>query len=366
MISLNKKIAIAAIIVVVIVVIAAIAVIALQPASTNNKVIYWTTIAPVNQEAALQAGRVDAAVSWEPYCSAMLNGGNASVVVWSNQVWPDHPCCCIAVKDSFTNNVTNQQLVARVVKANMVATDWVVQTINEGSGSNYTKLIQMGAQFSGVQPSVVESAVTHIKYDNQLTPAVEQWFANFTGMFANLGQLSDLTFNGYGNTTAFAGAITNTSYLAMASDIQPSNTILGSVRIGYLNGDLHQFARVVAMNTSLWGGKTLFQDYGVNVTSPGPYANGGAVMDAFAANTIDIGYLGCAPAILKDINAKTAIQIVSLVNSEGSAIIARGSIDSLSQLAGKIIATPGPASIQQLLLLYYCNLNGYTLKLVGT
>ena len=120
------------------------------------------------------------------------------------------------------------------------------------------------------------------------------------------------------------------------------------------------------MNTTLWGGKTLFQDYGVNVTSPAPYANGGAVMNAFAAGNIDIGFFGCAPAILLSINANIKIQIVSLINSEGSAIIGRGSIDTLSQLEGKIVATPGPASIQQLLLLYYCHINGYQLKLVGT
>jgi ABC-type nitrate/sulfonate/bicarbonate transport system substrate-binding protein len=222
----------------------------------------------------------------------------------------------------------------------------------------------MGAQFSGIQASVVQSALGHIEYSNQLTDGVKHWFANFTGMFADLGQISNLA--GYANTTAFANGITNTSYLAMASDIQPSATILGSVRLGYLNGDLHQFARVVAMNTSLWGGKTLFQDYGVNVTSPAPYANGGAVMDGFASWNIDVGYLGCPPAILKRINANIQIQIISLVNSEGSAIIGKTPIHSLADLEGKIVATPGPASIQHLLLLYYCTQNGYTLKLKGT
>ena len=204
-----------------------------------------------------------------------------------------------------------------------------------------------------------QEALGHIVYSNQLTPSVERFFANFTDMFKGLDQISN--FGGFANSTEFANAITNTSYLAMASDMQPSATILGNVRLGYLNGDLHQFARVVAMNTTLWGGKTLFQDYGVNVTSPAPYANGGAVMDGFAANSIDMGYLGCPPAILKRINADIQIQIVSLVNSEGSAIIGKTPISSLSQLDGKLVATPGPASIQHLLLLYYCTQNGYQL-----
>jgi NitT/TauT family transport system substrate-binding protein len=357
---LDKKIAMAAIIVVAIVVIAAVAVVLMQPAETK-KVIYWTQIAPVNQKAALQAGTVDGAVGWEPFSSDALSDGTGSVIVWSDQIWPEHPCCVIAVKysDSFANTPANQQLVARVVKANMVATNWIVTTINQGSGTNYTSLIQMGAQFSGIQSSVVESALGHIEFSNQLTIGTKLAFANFTNMFHDLNQTS--SFGGYANATEFANAITNTSYLAMASDILPSATILGSVRLGYLNGDLHQFARLVAMNTTLWGGKTLFEDYGVTVTSPTPYANGGAVMDGFAAGNIDMGYLGCPPAILKRINADIQIQIVSLVNSEGSAIIGKTPINSLAQLEGKIVATPGPASIQHLLLLYYCNQNGYQL-----
>lgn len=363
--SLVKKIAIYAIIVVAIVVIAAVAVVLLTPPA-NQKVIYWTQIAPVNQKAAIVAGTVDGAVGWEPYSSDALDDGTASVVVWSEEVWPAHPCCVIAVRYStaFPDNSANNELVARIVKANMVATEWIKQTVSEGSGANYSSMIEMGAQFSGIQASVVESALGHITYDVQLTEAVERYFANFTEMFKDLEQISD--YGGYANATEFANGITNTSYLEMAVDIEPSATILGSVRLGYLTGDLHQFARVIAMNSTLWGGKTLFQEYGVNITSPPPYANGGAVMDGFAAGNIDLGYLGCPPAILKRINADIDIQIVSLVNSEGSAIAGKTPIDSLSELEGKVVATPGPASIQHLLLLFYCNENGYQLKLKGT
>ena len=360
-----KKTTIYAIIVVAIVVIAAVAVVLMTP-PTPQKVVYWTTIAPVNQKANIISGAVDGAVGWEPYSSDALSDGTASVVVWSDEVWPEHPCCVIAVRYStaFPDNPANNQLVARIVKANMVATQWIEETVIAGSGDNYSALIEMGAQFSGIQASVVESALDHIDYNVQLTAAVERYFANFTEMFKQLDQIDD--YGGYANATAFADAITNTSYLEMAADIEPSATILGSVRLGYLNGDLHQFSRVIAMNATLWGGKTLFQEYGVNVTSPAPYANGGFVMDGFAAGNIDIGYLGCPPAILKKINADIDIQIVSLVNSEGSAIVGKTPIDSLSELEGKIVATPGPASIQHLLLLFYCTENGYQLKLVGT
>jgi NitT/TauT family transport system substrate-binding protein len=89
-------------------------------------------------------------------------------------------------------------------------------------------------------------------------------------------------------------------------------------------------------------------------------------MDAFKAGTIDMGYLGAPPALLRVINSGVDIKIISLVNTEGSAIIATNDITTFDQLNNKTIATPGPASIQHLLLLSYANEHGYKVKLAGT
>ncbi|HTY47436.1 MAG TPA: ABC transporter substrate-binding protein [Methanomassiliicoccales archaeon] len=362
------KTAIIAVVVVAIIVVAGVAVV-LWPTGTPApaKVIYWTQIAPVNQKAALLAGTVDAAVGWEPYSSDAILNGNSSAVIWSDQIWPHHPCCVIAVKysTSFPANATNINLVERVVKADIVATQWILETIQEGSGANYTMMLNMGAAFSGTSPTVVQDALNHIEYQYQITQSSKDGMANFTGMFDSLGQ-TIVGHGGYSNITNFVNGITNTSYVSQAMDIAPSATILGTIRLGYLNGDLHQFARVVAMNTTLWGGQTLFHKYGVAITSPAPMANGGAVMDAFAGGNIDMGYLGCPPAILRRINVGTPITIIAMVNNEGSALVARYPIHSLAELNGKLVATPGPASIQHLLLLYYATQNGYTVKLKGT
>jgi NitT/TauT family transport system substrate-binding protein len=363
---LKKKTTIAAILVVAILVVGGLLVVLWPQSSQPSKVIYWTTIPPAQQQAALEAGTVDAAVGWEPYSSAALADGRTSVVVWSGEVWPDHPCCVMAVdySSSFQKNATNMDLVARVVRADIDANNWILKTIQEGSGDNYTLLLSMGSAFSGCNTTVVQDSLAHIKFSYNLTEGVKEAMANFTDMFLSLQQISN--YGGYANATAFVDSLVDPSYLQAAMSVTPSPTILGTVKLGYLLGDLHQFARLVAQNTTIWGGQTLFEKYGVQITSPTPYANGGAIMDAFAAGTINMGYLGCPPAILKTINVGTNIQVVALVNSEGSAIIAKSPIDTLAGLNGKLVATPGPASIQHLLLLYYATENGYQLKLVGT
>ena len=140
------------------------------------------------------------------------------------------------------------------------------------------------------------------------------------------------------------------------------------VRIGYLQGDLHQFARLVAMNDTINGGTNLYKENGLNVSTPNPsgYTVGGAVMDAFAANEIDIGFLGGPPAILKSLNVGTDIIIVALVNMEGSSIIAKDGITNFTQLKGQTVATPGTSSIQHLLFLNEVEKYGLNAKQSGT
>jgi NitT/TauT family transport system substrate-binding protein len=92
-------------------------------------------------------------------------------------------------------------------------------------------------------------------------------------------------------------------------------------------------------------------------------------MQGFDTGLIDMAYLGSPPAILKHLNVNTDnsdIRIVAQVNVEGSAIIVSNDILSIADLDGKTIATPGPGSIQHLMLLAFAKANGFNIKLAGT
>ncbi|MDD1743832.1 MAG: ABC transporter substrate-binding protein [Methanomassiliicoccales archaeon] len=342
-------------------------IVVLLPQPAQGKTIYWIQIAPKDQATQLAQGKIDGAVSWEPFCSDSILAGTAHAVKWSEEIWPGHPCCVLAVKTSYLQ--ANSDLVARMVRAHIDASNWINDAIAHPDGANYTLLLQMGSAFSVRNTTVVAAAVGHITFDYQLTDNVKNWLGNYTDMFADLGQLTSL--GAFPNVTAFVKDFVNDSLIAQALAVQPSDTILNpqsAVRLGYLQGDLHQFARVVAMNSTVFGGKTLYEKYGVNVTSANPagYVNGPAVMTAFAGNVIDVGYLGAPPAILNRLNANTDVQVVALANSEGSAILGVSGINTFADFDGKVIATPGPGSIQHLLLLDYAKLNGFNVKLKGT
>ena len=92
------------------------------------------------------------------------------------------------------------------------------------------------------------------------------------------------------------------------------------------------------------------------------FEKGGDLMIAMASGSVDIGYAGITPT-LSAIEKGVPIKVISAVQTGGSGIVVskNSEISSVSDLAGKKIATPGDSSIQYLLLNYYLKQNGMSL-----
>jgi len=75
-------------------------------------------------------------------------------------------------------------------------------------------------------------------------------------------------------------------------------------------------------------------------------------MTAFASKSLDMGYLGIAPSATGLANRSARIKAVALANAEGSAVAVRrdSRIREVRDLAGKTVAIPGFASVQDFLL----------------
>jgi NitT/TauT family transport system substrate-binding protein len=340
----------------------------LNPAN-DPTVIKYTNIAPKDQSAAIRQGTVDGGVSWEPYVSDSVLDGTGHVLLESGDYWPNHPCCVVAFDKEWA--AANSETAQRFVKAHIVATEWIQQTLKEPNSENYTKLMEIGAAFSNRNVSVVAEATKHMQMEYNISDESRQYFQNYTQEYMNLGLLkeSNLNDNGYSNVSEFVQQYVNTGYMEAAAGIEPvaANAQLTTVRVGFLAGDLHQFARVVAESTEIPGfdGKSIFATYGIQTTSPQPggYAAGGNVMDAFNLDQIDVGYLGSPPAIMRHLQNGIPTEIVALANTEGSAIVVRAGIDSIADLGGKFIASPGESSIQYLLLRSVAEQNGLTVRM---
>jgi NitT/TauT family transport system substrate-binding protein len=101
----------------------------------------------------------------------------------------------------------------------------------------------------------------------------------------------------------------------------------------------------------------MFRDEGIDVELY-EYNNGGDLMSAMASGDLDVGYVGITPVIYS-ISKEVPVKIVAGAQNEGSGLLSHNpSVKSITDLKGKIVATPGEASIQSVLLKYYLNKNG--------
>jgi NitT/TauT family transport system substrate-binding protein len=134
----------------------------------------------------------------------------------------------------------------------------------------------------------------------------------------------------------------------------------GTIRVAYLQGDIHQVAYFVAKSAAAGGGESFFEQYDVKVEDAkgAPYPNGGAVMTAFQSGDVDIGYMGAPPAIIGHVNSEIDTKVIAQVNSLGSALVVKDGIVNATDLKGRTIATPGAVTIQHFMLLTYLEDNG--------
>lgn len=128
----------------------------------------------------------------------------------------------------------------------------------------------------------------------------------------------------------------------------------GTVTIGYLPSD-HDSALFVA------DAQGEYEKAGIS-TKLVQFNNGGDLMTAMASGDVDIGYVGITP-VLSSIEKGVPVKVISAAQTEGSGIVVSSDsgINSVSDLAGKKIATPGEASIQHMLLQYYLKENGMSI-----
>lgn len=133
------------------------------------------------------------------------------------------------------------------------------------------------------------------------------------------------------------------------------NNSSDTVTIGYLPSD-HDAALFVA------DAQGQYENEGIN-TRLVQFNNGGDLMTAMASGDVDVGYVGITP-VLSSIEKGVPVKVISAAQTEGSGIVVAkdSGINSVSDLAGKKVATPGEASIQHMLLTYYLTQNGMSIK----
>ncbi len=289
---------------------------AIAPGSGQSKAsdtVYWTEIAPANMKGAFKEQLIQGGIAWEPFNSDIVldpTVTEAKILVWSDELIPAHPCCVVAANAKFVEN--NPETIEKFLAAHVLATQWIVDTLADDTSANYTLMIDMGAKFAERPAAVVEESLKHVTFNSSIEQDWKDSLEMIVDTYISLKMIGSMSSIGFDNSTSFVDAIVNETYLQNSASVviaDPADDLV-DVRVGWLRGDVHQMARLVAMNETVgqgfgFGDRTIFEAYGLNIV-PGAgneYANGGAVYTAFEADLIDIGMLGAPPAILRTANS---------------------------------------------------------------
>ena len=106
--------------------------------------------------AAISAGSVDAAFTWEPFVTQTAMKNLGKILIRSDEIIPNHPCCAVATTTAMIKNYPDT-LIA-FLKAHKEATDYVLNNAQD------TAATIAGATYLNDEAAVEAAALPNIRF----------------------------------------------------------------------------------------------------------------------------------------------------------------------------------------------------------
>jgi NitT/TauT family transport system substrate-binding protein len=310
--------------------------------SQNSGLIYETWMKTGDMKQQLTTGNIDGFIAWEPVTSNATLSGTGTALAYSDTIWPDHPCCVLAVSRASLEKLGGNATLG-MAWAHVKATRFI------NDPQNYNQTVQSVATSTRVNSTTARESLKHITYTDE--PSVQDAREVYNELESASYLKTNVTTLGYVSVDQFLASAVDPTYVKevkerLAEDPNWTPPLSNAtINLGLLSDDSHKLAAVVALTNNYYAsvGLTIDVKY---------YSDGNALVEGFKSGEIDMGYCGIAPVLLKAINEGIQTTIVAAANDEGSALIVKtqGSIHTLSDLRGKNIAAPGLGTMQDLLL----------------
>jgi len=117
------------------------------------------TIKPPEMIGVLQSSQIDAFIAWEPYPSLAITRDAGTVLAYSKDIWPDHPCCVLVVDSTFSNQNPSQTGALR--KAHLNSLSFIK--------NNPAETLRIAIKYTAMDKKTVEIALRNIEFDYHIT-----------------------------------------------------------------------------------------------------------------------------------------------------------------------------------------------------
>jgi len=132
---------------------------ALSNCKLNKNVINIITIKPPEMISVLSSKQIDAFIAWEPYPSMAITKNLGKVLIYSKDIWNDHPCCVLVVSTKFMKN--NPSEVNSLLKAHLKSIKYIEENVMEA--------VNIGTNYTGMDKNTVELALQNIQFDHRIS-----------------------------------------------------------------------------------------------------------------------------------------------------------------------------------------------------
>ena len=157
---------------------------AIEGAGVDPKKVNIIVIKPPEMIVALDSAQIDAFIAWEPHPSKAVSKGIGRVLSTSSTIWKDHPCCVVAVEESFRKE--HPQAVKAFLKAHVKATELIRK--------NPAEALRIGVKYTGMDEATIRLALKNIEYDYLVKEEDVKEYAKYLQTFGYVKALNVDTF----------------------------------------------------------------------------------------------------------------------------------------------------------------------------
>jgi len=142
---------------------------ALRKFKVDPKKVSIIVLKPPEMIGALKTGQIDGFIAWEPYPAKAQTMGVGQVLLTSNQIWKDHPCCVLIADDGFRK--LRPEDVEGMVKAHVEATNFINKFPEDA--------VKIGMKYTGMDEETVRTAMKNVNYTYELSIEGETEYVDF-------------------------------------------------------------------------------------------------------------------------------------------------------------------------------------------
>ena len=132
---------------------------ALSNYDLDDKSLTIITIKPPEMISTLNSKQINAFIAWEPYPSMAITRGFGDILIYSKDIWQDHPCCVLIVSTEFIEN--NPSKVKSLLKAHIKSINYIK--------NNFEDAVSIGVKYTGMDKQTIELALENIQFDHQMS-----------------------------------------------------------------------------------------------------------------------------------------------------------------------------------------------------